>query len=61
MLRLILTLAAIVGIFVLVAMTVAPSQPGLRSWYLANACDHLDKLSTDICAAIRRAGNERAN
>lgn len=61
MLRLIFALVAIVGIFVLVAMTVAPSQPALRAWYLANACDHLDKLSTDICAAIRRSGAERTN
>jgi hypothetical protein len=45
---------ALVGIFVLVAMTVAPSQPAIRAWYLSNACEHLDKISTDICAAMRR-------
>lgn len=58
--RLLLTLVALVGIFVLVAMLVAPSQPVLRDWYLANACHHLDKLSTDICASMRRAAGTSA-
>jgi hypothetical protein len=52
--RLVLILVALVGGFVLVAMLVAPHQPELRDWYLRNACPQLDKLSADICAAIRR-------
>jgi hypothetical protein len=52
--RIILAIAGLIGIFVIVAMTIAPSQPVLRNWYIANACDQLDKLSTDICAAMRR-------
>ena len=52
--RLLLLLIALFGAFVLVAMVVAPTQPALRSWYLNNACEHLDRLSTDICAAVRR-------
>ena len=59
--RILVVLLAIIGGFVVVAMTVAPSQPTLRSWYLANACDHLDKISTDICAGIRRGGSEKPN
>lgn len=59
--RLVFVLAALVGGFVLVAMLVAPYQPEVRTWYLQNACSQLDKLSTDICAAIRReAGSGRA-
>ena len=54
--RILIVLLALFGAFVLVAMVVAPTQPVLRDWYLANACAHLDKLSTDICAPIRRAG-----
>lgn len=53
--RLLIILVALVGGFVLVGMLVAPSQPVLRDWYLANACPQLDKMSTDICAPIRRA------
>ncbi|GLS45842.1 hypothetical protein [Methylobacterium brachythecii] len=41
--------------FVLVGMYVAPNQPQLRDWYLANACQSLDKVSPQICAPIRRA------
>ena len=60
--RIILAIAGLFGIFVIVAMTVAPSQPALRAWYLTNACDHLDKLSVDICAGIRRGeANPSAN
>lgn len=58
--RILVLILAILGGFVVTAMTIAPSQPALRTWYLANACDHLDKISTDICAAMRRAGSERA-
>lgn len=58
--RLLIILVALVGGFVLVAMLVAPSQPVLRDWYLANACPQLDKLSADICAPIRRAVEGRA-
>lgn len=53
--RLALILIALVGGFVLVAMLVAPSYPALADWYRVNACPQLDKLSTDICASIRRA------
>lgn len=52
--RLVLTVVALLGGFILVAMLVAPHQAEMRAWYLDNACSHLDKLSTDICAAIRR-------
>lgn len=55
MLRLILAVAGLLGIFILVAMTVAPTRPELRDWYLTHACGHLDRISPDICAAIRRA------
>ena len=58
--RLLIILLALVGGFVLVAMVVAPSQPALREWYLVNACPQLDKLSTDICAPIRRAQDGRS-
>lgn len=58
--RILVLILAILGGFIVVAMTIAPSQPSLRAWYLANACDHLDKISTDICAAMRRAESERA-
>ncbi|WP_375459588.1 hypothetical protein [uncultured Enterovirga sp.] len=57
--RFLIILVALVGGFVLVAMLVAPSQPTLRDWYLVNACPQLDKLSTDICAPIRRAAEGR--
>jgi hypothetical protein len=53
--RLIILLFALLGGFVLVGMLVAPSQPGLRAWYLQNACPYLDQVSGDICAAARRA------
>jgi hypothetical protein len=52
--RLIVLLLALFGGFILVAMVVAPQQPGLRSWYLQNACPYLDQLSADICASMRR-------
>ncbi|KQP59138.1 hypothetical protein [Methylobacterium sp. Leaf108] len=51
---LLLIIIAVAG-FVLVAMYVAPTQPGLRTWYLQNACVHLDKLSPQICAPAREA------
>ncbi|WP_046869098.1 hypothetical protein [Microvirga massiliensis] len=53
--RLIILLIALLGGFVLVGMLVAPSIPGLRDWYIANACPYLDQFSSDICAAVRRA------
>ncbi|TDR93550.1 hypothetical protein EV668_0815 [Enterovirga rhinocerotis] len=55
----ILALIGLLGIFVLVAMVVAPSQPVVRDWYLTHACGHLDRISTDICAAMRRAAGGR--
>lgn len=45
----------VVAGFVLVGMFVAPSQPPLRAWYLNNACEHLDKLTPQICAPARQA------
>lgn len=57
--RIVVLLVALFGAFVLVAMLVAPSQPAIRDWYLVNACPQLDKLSTDICASMRRAGETR--
>lgn len=57
--RILLALLALFGGFVFVAMLVAPSQPAVRDWYLANACPTLDKLSTDICAAMRRSAEGR--
>ncbi|MDB5511963.1 MAG: hypothetical protein JWR08_1446 [Enterovirga sp.] len=56
--RLLILLLALVGGFILVGMTVAPSQPVLRDWYIANACPLLDQLSTDMCAPVRRAASE---
>lgn len=53
--RIIVALLALFGAFVLVAMTVAPSQPAVRDWYIAVPCPYLDKISTDICAPVRRA------
>ena len=53
--RLVILILAIVGGFILVGMTIAPSQPTVRDWYLSNACPVLDNISTDICAALRRA------
>lgn len=52
--RLIILLIALLGGFVMVGMLIAPSQPGLRDWYIQNACPYLDRLSGDICAAARR-------
>lgn len=52
----------IVGLagFVLVGMYVAPNQPEMRAWYLAHACEHLDKVSPQICAPMRQAdGGQR--
>jgi hypothetical protein len=60
MVRLLILLLILFGVFIAVAMFGAPYQPDLRAWYLQNACPHLDKLSTDICAAARReAGPKR--
>jgi hypothetical protein len=53
--RIVLILLAIFGGFVLVGMTLAPSEPTLRDWYIAQACPLLDRISTDLCAPVRRA------
>lgn len=53
--RLVIVLLAVVGGFILVAMTIAPTQPTVRDWYIGYACPALDNISTDICAALRRA------
>jgi hypothetical protein len=58
--RLLILLVALAGAFVLVAMFVAPHEPTLRTWYLQNACPHMDRLSTDICAAARREAGAKA-
>jgi hypothetical protein len=52
--RLLILVIALLGGFILVAMLVAPYQPALRDWYLRNACSYLDRVSLDICAAMRR-------
>lgn len=58
--RLLILLVAAIGVVVIVGMTVAPSQPVLRDWYLGQACPYLDMLSSDICAPVRRAADGRA-
>jgi hypothetical protein len=57
--RLLVSLLAIIGGFILVGMTVAPSQPALRDWYITTACPYLDLIAVDICAPVRRAAGER--
>ena len=57
--RLLILLLAIASGFILVAMTVAPSQPALRDWYAGIACPYLDMISSDICAPVRRAAKEK--
>jgi hypothetical protein len=57
--RILVLLLAIVGGIILVGMTIAPNQPPVRDWYIANACPYLDMMSTDICAPVRRATGER--
>jgi hypothetical protein len=54
--RLVILLLGLLGGLVLVGMLVAPYQPGLRGWYLQNACPYLDQFSQDICTARSRAG-----
>ena len=58
--RLVLSLLALLAIFILVGMLVAPHEPTLRGWYRDNACPLLDKLSEDICAAVRRGEGGKA-
>jgi hypothetical protein len=58
--RLLITLIALFGIFVLAAMFVAPHEPRLRDWYIQNACPYLDQMSPDICAAARREAGGKA-
>jgi hypothetical protein len=58
--RLVIALLAIVGGFILVGMTIAPSQPAIRDWYITVACPYLDKLSTDMCAPVRRAAEGKS-
>lgn len=53
--NLLVLVIVLLGGFVLVGMYVAPNQPPLRDWYLANACPTLDKVSTQICDPIRKA------
>ncbi len=53
--RLVIVLLAIVGAFIIVGMTIAPTQPTIRDWYIGTACPLLDSISTDICAPVRRA------
>jgi hypothetical protein len=58
--RLVLLLITLLGGFVLVGMLIAPYEPTLQSWYLQHACQYLDQLSTDICAAARREAGGKA-
>lgn len=60
MLRLVIVLVAVLGGVILVGMTIAPSQPTVRDWYVTTACPMLDTISQDICAAVRRASADRA-
>ena len=53
--RLAIIIVALIGGFVLTAMVIAPSYPVVADWYRVNACPQLDKISTDVCAAIRRS------
>lgn len=53
--QIIVAVLALVGGFILVGMTIAPSQPAVRDWYIVNACPMLDRISVDICAPVRRA------
>lgn len=53
--RLAIIIVALIGGFIITAMLIAPSYPALADWYRVNACPQLDKVSTDICAAIRRS------
>jgi len=58
--RNILTLVILGAVgFILVGLYIAPTQPDLRSWYLANACEHLDKLSPKLCQPMRDADGAR--
>lgn len=57
--RLVVALLAIFGGFILVGMTVAPSQPGLRDWYITSACPYLDLIAVDLCGPVRRAAGEK--
>jgi hypothetical protein len=56
--RLVILLLGLLGGLVLVGMLVAPYQPGLRGWYLQNACPYLDQFSQDICVAARREAGQ---
>ena len=58
--RLLILLIALAAVFVAVAMFVAPHEPTLRTWYIQNACPHLDRLSGNICAAVRREAGGKA-
>ena len=57
--RLVVVLLAAVAMVIIVAMTVAPTQPTVRDWYISTACPILDNISSDICAAVRRAAAEK--
>ena len=58
--KVLILLLAVIGGFIAVAMLIAPTQPTLRAWYLENACEHIDKVSTDVCAAMRREAGRKA-
>lgn len=57
--RLIVVLLAVAGAVIIVGMTVAPSQPAIRDWYVGTACPVLDMISTEICVPVRRAAAEK--
>jgi hypothetical protein len=57
--RIIIALLAIAGAVIIVAMTIAPTQPAVRDWYVETACPVLDMISRDICGPVRRAAGEK--
>lgn len=57
--RVVVVLLAVVGALIIVAMTVAPSQPVIRDWYVTMACPYLDMISPEICVPVRRAAGEK--
>ena len=58
--RILIALLAVAGAVIIVAMTIAPTQPAVRDWYIETACPVLDMMSRDICAPVRRAAGDKA-
>ena len=57
--RVLIVLLAIAGAVIIVGMTIAPSQPPIRDWYVTTACPLLDYISVEICVPVRRAAGEK--